>query len=477
MLTRDGGQKVDEARALTKLAHWAYRFSPLVSRDSPLEEEQESDPRFYGINIDITGCERLFGSERNIVQQIQEALSRAKISSRIAIAPTLGAAWALSRYGKREVYFSPQGDTGLHRGGESISTLCNPVSPCGANSLQETLSPLPIQALRLPTLLEEALFEVNVQKISDLLDIEPSTLLSRFGPLPIKRLNQALGVEEETFEAVKPLPPPKMEAVFLNPLTKLEQVQKASAILLTKLLKELQEQNKKIASLLLELRCVHAPTILRPILLGTPSSEGKHLLGFLRNTLDSLFRKTFDSETPVEGLALTVTATEDIVSTHTSHLAENDTQSSNSPRQVGELVDSLVSRLGSNHVLQMECRESYRPENAVSYKEARQTLKSPSPAAPILSADRPSYIFDTPQRVRAMALLPDGPPFRLRFDDAELSIRSAHGPERISPEWWNTKDKSQSTRDYFKVQLDSGMWLWIYREIETSLWFLHGLWC
>ena len=53
------------------------------------------------------------------------------------------------------------------------------------------------------------------------------------------------------------------------------------------------------------------------------------------------------------------------------------------------------------------------------------------------------------------------------------------GPERIEPEWWRGKhgvDPSHSVRDYFKIQDETGCWLWIYREGTTGEWFLHGQW-
>ena len=44
--------------------------------------------------------------------------------------------------------------------------------------------------------------------------------------------------------------------------------------------------------------------------------------------------------------------------------------------------------------------------------------------------------------------------------------------ERITTEWW----QGPQTRDYFKVQTAAGQWLWVYRQLETSRWFVHGIW-
>ncbi len=78
-----------------------------------------------------------------------------------------------------------------------------------------------------------------------------------------------------------------------------------------------------------------------------------------------------------------------------------------------------------------------------------------------------------------MAITPDGPPSWLRWRDESLTITAGIGPERIAAEWWREANPNASalpTRDYFKVQDASGRWLWVYREIETGRWFLHGEW-
>ena len=55
------------------------------------------------------------------------------------------------------------------------------------------------------------------------------------------------------------------------------------------------------------------------------------------------------------------------------------------------------------------------------------------------------------------------------------------GPERIAPEWWADKPGTR-LRDYYKVEDQHGLRLWIYREgVLGDLrgaeprWFLHGL--
>jgi protein ImuB len=46
------------------------------------------------------------------------------------------------------------------------------------------------------------------------------------------------------------------------------------------------------------------------------------------------------------------------------------------------------------------------------------------------------------------------------------------GPERIESSWWSGPTLR---RNYFRVALDSGTWWWIYQDLGTKQWFLHGL--
>jgi protein ImuB len=59
-------------------------------------------------------------------------------------------------------------------------------------------------------------------------------------------------------------------------------------------------------------------------------------------------------------------------------------------------------------------------------------------------------------------------------------VARAEGPERIAMEWWRDSTGHHLTRDYFRVENDSGARMWLYREglygRETThpRWYLHG---
>ncbi len=58
----------------------------------------------------------------------------------------------------------------------------------------------------------------------------------------------------------------------------------------------------------------------------------------------------------------------------------------------------------------------------------------------------------------------------------------ADGPERIFGEWWRRPAELVAVRDYFRVEIETGERLWLYRSGDGEhdctgdlKWFVHGL--
>ena len=95
-----------DARGLEALARWMHRFTPVVALPSPspaCSGEGRGEGRGEGdcVFLDLTGCERVFGSLSNIVQMVAAAMEGMNLSFGIAVAPTPGAAWALASFKKQ----------------------------------------------------------------------------------------------------------------------------------------------------------------------------------------------------------------------------------------------------------------------------------------------------------------------------------------------------------------------------------------
>ncbi|HSQ98857.1 MAG TPA: DNA polymerase Y family protein, partial [Sphingomicrobium sp.] len=95
------GDPEADAALVHKLACWAGRWSPLVEVDGD------------GLRLDVTGVAHLFGGERQLLRDVRQRFARLGLTTRVAIAPTAAAAWALSHYGRSAATTIPA-ETGVH---------------------------------------------------------------------------------------------------------------------------------------------------------------------------------------------------------------------------------------------------------------------------------------------------------------------------------------------------------------------------
>ena len=160
-----------EGRLLKALARWCMRYTPAVAVDLP-----------EGLILDITGCAHLWGGESSYLNDMVSALSNKGYGVSAAIADTIGAAWAMARYGKGPFIATP-------------------------GKQRELLLPLPPASLRLEKGLLQLMGKLGFRRIEQFIDLPKPTLRSRFGEALLLRLGQALGTEYEHIEAVQPLKP------------------------------------------------------------------------------------------------------------------------------------------------------------------------------------------------------------------------------------------------------------------------------
>ena len=94
---------------------------------------------------------------------------------------------------------------------------------------------------------------------------------------------------------------------------------------------------------------------------------------------------------------------------------------------------------------------------------------------------RPIHLFERPERIEAMAEVPDGPPVQFTWRRLRHHVAHAEGPERIAMPWWRDETGRALTRDYFRIESRDGVRAWVFREglygreTRTPRWFLHGL--
>lgn len=418
----------DISESLQSLAVWCQRFSPLAGIQAP-----------DGLILDISGCSHLWGGEMAYQQHIEKRLLQGGFSASTAIADTIGAAWALAR-------FAPQ------------------YSPLPPGEQERALRPLSIRALRLDTATIDKLYKLGLYQIQDCLQIPRPALRRRFGQLLGERLDQALGLQAESF--YPSLTPPE----YLMRLPCPEPIQTATAIsialqqLLDSLCLQLKQEQKGLRQCIL--LCYRTDGEVQRLEIRTAKAvcNPSHLFH-----LFSLQIERIEPDLGIELFTLEATITETLP-------PEQEIlwrlQSKESEIQTAVLLDKIRNYLPQANVQRFLPEERYWPEYAISSCSDLHTVPQTIWRNNI---PRPIRILQVPQEIQVMVPIPDYPPAQFQYKGQIFRVVKADGPERIETEWWL---RAGAHRDYYYVEDEQGNRYWLYREghyySETSKWYLHG---
>ena len=130
-----------DSQQLEALAYFCHRYSPTVG----VEKSHDS----HCLLLDVSGCSHLFGDEFGLVRQLITELAEQGYFGHVAAAKTIGAAWAIARYGHK-------------------------------TASDRRLRSLPIEALRIPDKLVSCLHEFDLRMIGQLKALPRDAL--RFPP-------------------------------------------------------------------------------------------------------------------------------------------------------------------------------------------------------------------------------------------------------------------------------------------------------
>jgi protein ImuB len=170
------------------------------------------------------------------------------------------------------------------------------------------------------------------------------------------------------------------------------------------------------------------------------------------------------------------------------------------------LVERLAGRLGNDAVAHIRPVADHQPERAWTYEPSlsstrreekkRKRFGSPRPGTPGRGAGgegsnrgrraiarkkaeggspkeegRPPLLLREPRTIRVVASQPGGRPGQFRDGATDHRIVRSWGPERIETGWWRAPS---IRRDYYRVETEAGTHFWLYRDLRTRAWFLHG---
>ncbi len=446
-----------DAALASAIATWCDRYTPLVALEEPGEDIVGG---CAGLFLDISGCAHLFGGEQAMRDDVTARLRAGGLLASVAIADTPGAAWAFARYGDRTVV--PPGE---HR---------------------TALPELPLAGLRLDSETLDLLRKLGLRSVGCIAGLPRAPLAARFGSHLLRRLDQALGREEEAISPRLPVPELSAERVFAEPIALQEDIERTVAHLAGNLRGHLDERQLGARTLELRLFRVDGHVASIRVRSASPVHTVPRIAMLFRERIAG-FHEDLDAGFGFDLIRLNILESE-------RRPAEQADFAGPAGQNVGgealsHLVDKLGARLGTDRVQHFVAADTHIPERSFGLLPEAASGGRPAPALlwqetaphggpPVLS--RPVLLFDRPERVEAIAEVPDGPPIRFRWRRALYAITRSEGPERIACEWWRDGRGGQS-RDYFRVEDDQGYRFWIFRqglfERETSqpTWYLHGL--
>jgi protein ImuB len=483
-----------DARLLEAIADWCQRYTPLVAADPP-----------DGILLDIGGCAHLFGGEAKLRDDLLARVTGFGFSTRAAIAPTIGAAWAAARFD----------DTAIIAAGEE----------------GDVLTSLPLAALRVSSEMVSALGRLGLKCIDDILDLPRAPLTARFGSGLLRQLDRALGREDEPLTPLLPVAPYVAERNFHEPIAREEDVLATVERLATRLKTTLTARGDGARRL--ELALFRTDGTVKRIAAGTsrPVRDPQAIRALFVERLTALGDE-IDPGFGFDLARLSVLVAEPCPDEQIGLGTHEDRA------ELDRLVDRLSARLGRRRVSRLIAHDSHIPELAAAAVPAQTLAQAQAEpgweafrrfhAEAGLSA-RPLRLLAKPEPIDdVFALVPDGPPVRFRWRRALHQVVAVDGPERIEGAWWSEQGgqaradelgsgechqrvharlstcdaralvewpswplpriksgvASAAPRDYFRVEDKTGLRFWLfraglYRDLADGLpvprWFLHGM--
>ncbi len=416
-----------EEKLLTALAEWCLRYTPIAAVDLP-----------DGLILDASGCPHLWGGERAYLKDIIARLRGYGYDVRAAMAGTIGAAWAVSRFGK-----------------------ISPIIDSGGQA--EALLPLPPAALRLDQAILDRLTKLGLYQIRSFMNMPRAALRRRFGQGLLSRLDQALGQEAEEIQSVRPVEAYQERLPCMEPIRTAPGIEIALKQLLERLCMRLETEGKGLRACVL--KCYRVDGELQQIDIGT--SRASRSVGHLFKLFE-LKIQTIRPNLGIELFLLEAPVVEDMPVAQDALWAVCDSNEA----VIAELLDRLGGRVGMACIHRYLADEHYWPERSV---RAAVSLQEKPATEWRSDLPRPLHLLPCPELIQVTVPIPDYPPMQFHYKGRLHQVKKADGPERIEQEWWLQMGLQ---RDYYRVEDEQGARYWLFREGHYGSgepqWFIHG---
>ena len=476
---------------LIDFCDFIYQFTPTIGLDS-----------YDGLILDITGCKSLTENENKFANHLIAYFFRRKIFSIVGIASSQGAAWAVTRFNKNHIKKPITLDLKKLINDQSRATRIKTSSNTKIrvfteephleiknqtlektqsyskiikrNQTREALLPLPIESLRLKSNEIKLLNLFGIYSVMDLMNIDRNIIARKFGGSIVERTKQALGEKTEILEKL-----PFIKRYFFsydidqNHIS-FEIVSRIVKSLIENLCLKLYIDKKLIRKCVL--RFLPDKNFLIEANFTNATQDQSKIKLVILEQLESLKNLKHTELITLEGCLIENLLEEQ---TSLSSFEKHGTFiKSRKKEKLSLLLARVEGKLGKSKIRSFIQHHSHVPEKTFSLKifEPQKRLAFGWRKAKFT---RPILLYK-PNAIN-VAEYQDNCPRKFNWKGKKYRTVNMYGPERISPEWWIEKNKSDfGLRDYWNVETACGTKLWMFQLKNSDVknkWFVHGNFC
>jgi protein ImuB len=452
-------REIDRAyleQVFADFADWHSNASPIVS--------VLSDHASYGdLILDITGVTHLFGGEEKMLAALTSRLEALGFAVAGAIAPSVGAAWALA-------HFAP---------GQIIEA-----------DAETALADLPVAALRLDEEQVAGLSQMGLKRVGQLYGRDRKALQARFGASLVTRLDQALGHLQERVTPRIPIAERYAERRYAEPIGLIDDVLMTTRDLAIQLSLRLEAEGLGAQSFHLFLYRVDHKVMSLSVNAARATRDAGHIARLFANRAERLVGE-YDAGFGIDMIRLAASSVSEVNPAQIGAFETRD-----GAEDLDRLYDRMTSRLGPLAVVRSKFVNTHIPERAVKLEPVVASTPDDPEAKPDPTLPRPLRLLPAPEPIAVtLAEVPDGPPPGMIWRRVSYRFVKVSGPERIGVEWWTLAqpvpstgdggwslepgEEADFTRDYFIAEDEAGRRFWLfreglYRQGISPRWFLHG---
>lgn len=289
--------------------------------------------------------------------------------------------------------------------------------------------------------------QLGIQSIKDLIDIPISLLSERFNSDLISNLEILLNKKQQILCKFKPSKTFHDEIQYINGLTNKESLIFPMKSLLKSLNEYLIAIHCRCSQIIWKFTTPLNVNITMKIKLSRSKNDWSELLNLSRIKLDNI-----NLPKVVEKVSLY--CADLIEDKKINNEIFNDNK--NKSQYKGNLVDSIVAKVGEKALFTLLTKNEHIPEKAGSITkfDMKQFFEQQT-----TENTRPLWLLKTPNPIKFL----NG---KLYFK-SPITILS--GPERINDNWWENNQQL----DYYIARDEEGTNYWIYKS--GVKWFIHGI--